>query len=143
MLTGCPDPEAAADRFLSERPPVPDAAVPEPGCTSRVDRSGTSLLAVNTSLAPGTPLLFDATTVITEGDPWTIKISIQPLSASPERTAVGDPIEPDAVPLAEDGSFTIPFGEVAVTGEANPISGSNILVQFDMMGQVRTTQAVI
>ena len=54
----------------------------------------------------------------------TIKMVLTPLSVA--GTPVGTPIETEAVPVNPDGSFVLPFGNVAVTGEANPINGGDI-----------------
>ena len=66
---------------------------------------------------------------------------LTPLSVA-ERTPVGTPIETEAVPVNPDGSFVLPFGNVAVTGEANPISGGDIEADLTLNGQIRQSDYI-
>ncbi|MCA9547461.1 MAG: hypothetical protein KC613_23820, partial [Myxococcales bacterium] len=119
------------------------------------------MLSVATQLDPGTPLIFQADVVVVDAsDPWTIDMELRPLRAMCDgaKCDAADPrfrevIEgavintPGPVPyedvdsgnanLGTVGSFDIAFGEVSVPGDANAISGSDILVDLNLYGATR------
>lgn len=134
-LTGCPDPDAATRRFIGDRPPPPDMGVVVEGCTGPADRSGQWLIGVATVLDASRPLVFLAT-VTTPADGSTIDIDLQPLDAV-TRAPAGAPWTNDPVPVAEDGTFALPYGLRSAPGEANAISGVPIAVDFELHGQIR------
>jgi hypothetical protein len=127
---GCVDPDGRYDAFIERTADMrrgEDAGRVEPG--ERFDFSGQYLLALSTTIAPGQPILF-ACDVSVAADLETLELSIQALTTDADpapRTETGDPLEVAAVPYAEDGSFDADLGEVTVPGNANPISGSDIV----------------
>jgi hypothetical protein len=73
----------------------------------------------------------------TNGGPGKLELSIQPLilvNNKPPPTislsgAVGSPIAAPAADVNAAGKYTINLGTVTVPGTANPISGSNVLIE--------------
>jgi hypothetical protein len=140
-LTGCPDPEGEADRFHEEFCAVPENAekcisggatcagdpcdVPLPGVID-----GEFLFTLSASLAPNRPVLFNAQLTTAAGpEGLEFDLVLQPLAAADRSTPVGDPII--AGPASADptaGCFSFVFPELRVTGEANPISGTELVV---------------
>lgn len=100
--------------------------------------TGDHLLAVAAVIAPDTPLQFLATVSHEE---TLVRMSLQPLSLDPASTT--EPRKPVGAPLqvvgeiAPDGTFVLDLGEVLVTGEANPITGSDIVATMRMEGTVQ------
>ncbi len=125
----CVDPEGRYDDFIERSAGMrgQDAGTPQTG--ERFDFSGSYLLALSTTLAPGQPILFSCD-VSVASDLETLDLTIQPLTtddAAAPREPVGDSLDVSAIPYAEDGSFSVDFGQVTVPGDANPISGSDIV----------------
>jgi hypothetical protein len=125
----CVDPKGRYEDFIDR---TADMRGRDAGMTAtgeRFDFSGRYLLALSTTLAPGQPILF-ACDISVASDLETLDLSIQPLttddSAMP-REPVGDTLDVTGIAYAEDGTFSADFGEVTVPGEANPISGSDIV----------------
>ena len=147
-LSGCPDPQGVADDFIDNRAELDlrDMAAPSDAammpCRAPAEATGTYILAVLTALDPGKPLLLKAEVVTDlESEPKTIQMVLQPLGVE-DRTPLGDIIAPEAVEIGEDGRFSIPFGNVVVTGEANPISGSEIEADLTLNGEIRGEQDI-
>jgi hypothetical protein len=104
--------------------------------------TGDHLLAVAIVIAPETPLQFLAT--VTQEDSI-LRMSLQPLSLDPGATTgprkpVGAPIQA-TTEIAPDGTFVVELGEVLVTGEANPITGSDIVATLLLEGTVQSSDA--
>ncbi len=129
---------------------------------AKAEVAGRFMLAVATQLDPGSPLLFQADVVVVDAsDPWTIDMELRPLRALCEGGAKCTPTDagyrevledavintPGPVPyvdadsgdenLGTVGLFDIAFGEVTVPGEANAVSGSEILVNLNLYGATR------
>jgi hypothetical protein len=130
VALGCVDPDGRYDDFIERTANMrraEDAGGVEP--RERFDFSGQYLLALSTTIAPGQPILF-ACEVSVAADLETFDLSMQALTTDGDaapRTPTGDSLDVDAVPYAEDGSFEADLGEVTVPGDANPISGSDIV----------------
>ena len=136
FFIGCPAPDKVIDDWLENRPDAGAAT----GCDApgeAVDASGSYVLAINTTLSPGTPLLFKSDVVV-DLEASTIKMTIYPISVDGE--VLPDAIDRDPVPLNADGTFTLPFGEVDVTGNANPVSGSDIKANLTLVGRLRSDE---
>ena len=120
ICSGCPDPDQVADDFIADREEL-DTIVPVEGfCPEFSDASGTYMIAVLTPLDQSKYLLMQADVEMADIDSSpTIKMVLTPLSVA-ERAPVGTPIETEAVPVNPDGSFVLPFGNVAVTGGQTP-----------------------
>jgi hypothetical protein len=127
----CADPEAQ-DGDVSE----PSAVVHGGGleAAEHFDWSGHYLLALSTVLAPDDPLLF-AVDAEVASDLALVDLRVQALTtdaASEPRSHAGDPFSLDDVPYAEDGTFEVDLGDVAVLGSANPITGTDITAQVKL-----------
>jgi hypothetical protein len=164
---GCPSPDPAGkfERFNEQT--EDDREVPEPkmdlgapvlpdvGATSGdtetdggggLQLDGVFLVAVNTSVSPGLPLQFlgEVTSELDAEGNGTITVDFQPLSLDQGSTTV--PREEVGESLVIDGDvanfqFTLPFGETMVTGAANPITGSDIVSDLSLEGQIRSETA--
>lgn len=141
-----PDTEARWTEYLDETNDAREAALAAGSCDgdacSACDISGYHLVGLETLLGPGVPIQF-MTEVISDGDSATF--SFQPLSldmgsTDSPREEVGDPIIVSDVPIV-DGTFVIDFGEVTVTGQANPISGGDIVATIVLEGRVLNNDA--
>lgn len=156
VASGCPSPDASGkyDRFNEETederdvPPMkldlppPDLAEGE----SFPDINGVFLVAISTTVDVSKPLQFlaDVQTDYDDAGTGSMTIEFQPLSldvgsTTEPREEVGDAIVVDTD--VNTGAFTIPFGETMVTGQANPITGSDILADLSLQGNVRSANA--
>ena len=145
--TGCPspEPEAKYDEFLENTEEERDEAHNQrmDVGSQLADVSGTFLFAISTIVDATKPLQFIAeVTFVAEGSGGMISMTLQPLaltqgSTTEPRTPVGDPIEVPAVAVDESGRFTIPsLGTLMVTGDANPITGSDISADVSLEGNI-------
>lgn len=136
-LVACVAPE---DRLTEFEQRVVDSGPVATGCgeTARVvtqahaveDISGEFLLAIAVSFASNSPLQFRcATTLTPAGDGGTVDLSCTPLTVD-GRVNIGEPLGDDNVPVGADGSFC-PVIAGTVPGDANPISGSDIVTTAD------------
>jgi len=142
-LLGCVDPQARYDAFLARSADARghDAGTPDPG--DRFDFSGHYLLALSTTLAPDSPLLFGLDVEVAS-DLSTVQLHFQPLTTDADaepRKKVGDALDPAAVPYAADGTFSADLGEVTVPGRANPITGSDIVATVQLQATTRAPGA--
>lgn len=157
--SGCPspDPRGGFDRFNEQTEDdryVPDvAALPDLGPVETSggpvcpNIDGVFLVAIETTIAPGLPLQFIAA-VDAELDEWTgdgtITIDFQPLSLDPGSTTM--PREEVGTALHVDAdvrgcTFLLELGEIMVTGEANPITGSDIVADLSLEAAIPTEDA--
>lgn len=165
-LAGCPDPEAAFDDFVERRgiEAEPDMAAGGAGggggggdvtggaggagplgCEGPHDVTGQYLFALSTFILPTRPLLFGAQVRFTpEGNGGSVSITLQPLfcrggAAEPDcrRDPAGPALPEVTFPVGRDGKFTADLGRVNVTGDANPISGADILAELKLEGKVK------
>lgn len=153
-LSGCPDPGASMQDFVS-RVPVRDAAIDlaiaDTGGLQNVDVEGLYLFALSTFLRPDFPILFGATVTLepapspTDAKAGTMTLVLQPLYCKNEggpmpnctRETVGDPLKPFVIDVARDGQFSGDLGEVTVGGDSNPVSGRDIKARLILKGFVR------
>ena len=112
-----------------------------------VDISGTFLFAIAPSLSPTTPLQFIATNTMeieADGSSGTFDMVLQPLSlnvgsTTEPREPVGNTIEIRGIMVDGGGVFVVETlgGPVMVTGEANPITGSDIVAEISLLGAIQ------
>lgn len=143
---GCVDPDARYEAFIERTADMRgrEAGGAEGG-GERFDFSGSYLLALSTTLAPGVAILFGCE-VSVAADLETLELSIQPLTTdagSAPREPTGDSVEAAEVRYEEDGTFTADLGEVMVPGDANPISGSPIVASVSIAASVFPTDGVL
>lgn len=157
VLAGCPDPSDRFAEFLdltADQRPDPDAGEGESETTTGSgsdmqleclpDMSGQYLLALETSLVADLPLQFVTTITMTLAPDCasaTASFEFQPLgleqgSLTEPRDFVGEPLVFEDVEFDAAGGFAIDFGEVMVTGLANPISSSEIVATLQIEGHV-------
>jgi hypothetical protein len=96
---------------------------------------GEYLLALSTTLDPDLPMQFIVTV---DAGTTLVDLSIQPLSLDVNQTTtprlpVGEPLVYTQIPHT-DGVFTLDLGTVMITGDANPITGSDIVVTAELDG---------
>ncbi len=120
----------------------------DPNNAVQVDFSGRYFLSIATSVLPSTPLFFDTTVTVDEN--FVANFSFQPLKTdltpatdprADARVAVGPPIIVNDVQLLEDGTFELELTDAAVDGEANPISGGDIVATIKLSGFVTSSSA--
>lgn len=136
---GCVDPEQRYEDFIERTAEIRtrDAGSMEP--SDRFDWSGHYLLALSTTLAPDSPLLFSVDAEISD-DLTRIGLQLQPLTTDADdepRTAIGDPFEVTDIAYEEDGTFSADLGDVSVPGRANPITGSDIVANVQLTARTR------
>ena len=146
-LAGCPspEPEGRYDEFVDKTQDIRDDAADvkmDVGGTL-ADVTGTFHFSLAAVVAATTPLQFIATTTFT-ADPaggGQLDIDLQPLSlnvlaTTEPREFVGDVVSL-SFPVDESGAFMADLGEVAVTGAANPITGSDIVATLMLTGAIQ------
>jgi len=105
--------------------------------------SGDFLLAIATTVDPGKPLQFIATSAVTEVDGApSLAICLQPLTltlgtVSGPRLPVGEPLCFEGVAIV-DGGFELDMGTVMISGAANPITGANIVVSLILDAEIKS-----
>jgi hypothetical protein len=141
-MTCCVDPGARyadfIERTAGER--GRDASVSEP--SDRFDWSGRYLLALSTTLAPDSPLLFAVDAQLSD-DLARIELELQPLTSDEDdepRTPVGERFSVRDIAYEEDGTFSADLGRVAVPGRANPITGSDIVADVQLSARTLDTE---
>jgi hypothetical protein len=99
---------------------------------------GPALLAIETSISPGLPILFMGEVETPELDGKTaVKYSYMALAASDRQTQVGDPLLVGPYPIEEDGSFTAPTAKSTLPGSANTITpGVEITSELTLHGTI-------
>jgi hypothetical protein len=118
---GCLKPEDRFDDFVER---VVDAGATGGLCESQpVDISGEFLLSISVSISPDTPLRFRCATELVANA--ALDLQCTPLTVA-GGSDIGDPLGQDDIPVEFDGSFVAVIVGT-VPGDANPISGSDIV----------------
>jgi hypothetical protein len=102
------------------------------------DLTGNFLLSLSTAVAPDQPILFQLTNTMTLNDDGTgaLTVSLQPLSAMNEKPvgmAFGNSAQ-----VAADGTFVIDLSMKDIPADANPITGTDLVVSVMMEGMTRS-----
>jgi hypothetical protein len=152
VLLGCPapDPQAKFDDFVDETKEERDefAMMKRDMGAELSDINGTFLFAIEAvPVATERYLQFIATTTLEiadDGSGGTMSIEFQPLSLEQgqnlvPREPVGEVIRAENIAVSAAGTFRVEsLGEmVMVTGEANPITGSDIVAQLGFEGFIQ------
>lgn len=142
--TGCPDTEAKLSDFLDNTKAIRDIPPPKEDLGAMLaDVSGTFILGLDPSVNPGLPLQFIVTGTFTPSPTGgSLNLEMQPLSLEPQQTTmprlpVGDALIFNDIEVREDGSYDVDLGEVTVIGEANPITGSELVATLTMSGFIQ------
>jgi hypothetical protein len=151
---GCgPDTEGKLDRFLDDTEEQREAAQAGRDVGGALaDVSGTFLFSIAPSLSPATPLQFIATNTLEiapDGGSAVFEMVLQPLSlnvgsTTEPREQVGEPIELRGIMVDGGGAFEVEDlgGPVMVTGEANPITGSDIVADISLSGAIQNEDII-
>ncbi|MCB9568418.1 MAG: hypothetical protein H6710_14605 [Myxococcales bacterium] len=134
LAGGCPDPDARLDAFLEASEEERNVPPPKEDLGSTLaDINGDFLLALSSVIDPDHPLQFYCTAMLVQNPDGTgtLSLNFQPLSLDPQSTTtprqpVGDALLFEDIQVSAEGAFTLDLGAVAVTGMANPITGSDI-----------------
>jgi hypothetical protein len=142
--SGCVDPESRFDEFAQHL----DASLAARGGTGPVgdagacavapgDVAGLQLLSLSVSISAGTPILalLDVTTPAQSGGA-AIQWSGSPLSAADRQTPVGSTITAGPFPIDASGGFRAELPGLQVSGEANPITGADIVADVVLIGSL-------
>lgn len=133
------EPSTTIDVSTGEPPNPTTATTGDPTDPVVPMPSGEFLLAVSTVIDPGHPLQFIAQQNVTvEGDETIFWLDLQPLAlaqgqVTQPRTPVGDLVNFPGIPVVQS-DFELDAGTVAVPGEANPITGSDIVAALVLRG---------
>ena len=154
LLLGCPAPDAEGkfdDFFEETKEEREEFAMMKLDMGSQLaDVNGTFLFAIEAvPVATNVYLQFIATVTLDiadDGSGGTRAIDFQPLSLMPTmqnlvpREPVGEVIHVEGVAVSPSGNFRIESlgGDVMVTGEANPITGSDIVADLGIEGFIQS-----
>lgn len=140
LLAGCPSPSGEFNNFVGRQDKL-DLAVPEQDMPAGMfsDISGQFLLTIATKIDPSKPIQFlmDNRVTLNGDGSATLDFDVQALSAA-DRTPVGTKITRTST-IAANGDLELAFGTVMVPGAANPISGSDIVGDFTLVGVIRSS----
>lgn len=143
-LAACesPDPIARMDEFAERTDSQPidesdagaDISTDIDDACPPVDPTGTWFFALSATLDREAPIFFEITFSIDDegilqasGQP--LRYDADPVDGTPAenpRVAVGEPVLSSS-PYGADGTYSLTFPDVTVTGEANPLTGRDIL----------------
>ena len=142
-----PDPQGRYDEFAAntadQRRDAGDTSV---GGGVVIDFSGTFFFAFSTVVDFEKPIFFEATVAV-DTDASTIDLTLQALKTDllldgtprdDPRAYVGEPIVAEGIPYDEDGTFVSNLGTVTMSGDANGITGRDIVADIILNGRVDT-----
>jgi hypothetical protein len=142
LAGGCTDPSARFNEF-DDRVPLP--TVPDGGPDAMAldmlpDVTGEFLLSMSVNISPTTPIQFRMENVLTQHPDGTgeLDTTITALTADAARVPVGNPFIVNDIPVAVTGEFMFTGTDVMIPGEANPITGSDIVADVVLTGQLRS-----
>lgn len=92
--------------------------------------TGPYYLVLSASIRPQSPVVFLAD-VTSDGSSFSM--SVQPLKVD-RKTPVGDPLDVGPFEFGDDGTFDAQFPKLTVNGEANPVSGSELVATAKFTG---------
>ena len=138
-LAGCPDPEGSFDDFVERTIDARVPAVqPDAGATIAADITGTFFVAVATHLGPTSPLFFKGDAVVdTSGEVATVTLTLTSLNNMERSVNSDNVIVPDGPSdYGEDGKFIVKYTAQDVQGNANPITGNDLVVTLGFDAKV-------
>lgn len=141
-LTGCPDPGAEFTDFIQRHGDLygegtggqigvgGGCAVPAAG---EVD--GEYLFSLVAKQSPKKPAPLKASLTTADGPAGLeLTLAMQPISADDRVTEVGAAFTLGPYPVNGDGTFEADFGTITVPPETNPISGSELVAEVQILG---------
>ena len=142
-----PDPEGRHNEFAANTADLRlDAGDTSVGGGVVIDFSGTFFFSFSTVVDFELPIFFEATVVV-DMDALTIDLTLQALKTDllldgtpreDARAYTGDPIVMEGIPYEEDGTFITDLGTVTMSGDANGITGRDIVAEITLAGRVDT-----
>lgn len=145
LASGCADPQGEFDAFhernvaVSAQQNVDPCGDEECKPPAAAKVSGDYLVSLVAKQFKTKPIVFIGTMNATAGDDGGLDVTlvVQPISKDDRKTKVGEPT-PELGPfaVAKDGAFTFDLGPITIPGEANPVTGSEIKADADMIGRM-------
>jgi hypothetical protein len=142
LCTACADASARYHDFSRRAEDVGFDAQPDAGgaCTPPPPNSieGRALLAVETTLTAGAPILFfgDITTPEIDGTTHVV-FDYHPLDASDRATPLGETLHVGPIPIQPDGTFEVHMPEDTLPGAGNPtLPGIPITSELDLVASI-------
>jgi hypothetical protein len=106
-----------------------------PTCAQPGILDGAWYATVSMYLAPAKPFVFAASlTSAASPSERGFSMSLQPLSAADRVTPVGPPIDGGPFAMSESGAFDAALETFTIVGEANPINGTDIVMNATLHG---------
>ncbi len=119
-------PEASPEASVEDVADAPIEAAEEPApcdLPATSDVAPHYYVALSAVFSPTQPIMFLGTVT---WDGTSLSLDFQPLDRFDHVTPKGDPVHGGPFTVAADGSFDADMGAIAVSGDANPISGLDI-----------------
>lgn len=145
VLSGCPDPAGKFDEFGSRVIDGGVAPTADGGPDARPlemlpDINGDFLMGLSVVIAPDSPVWLRVTNTFTDNGDGTgvVDVVIQPLRYDGDHAAVGEPIVANDIAINSAGQYTVVLTQATIPGEANPITGNDIVGDFNIMGSIKS-----
>jgi hypothetical protein len=97
--------------------------------------SGNHVMAVSLVLDPAKPVVFD---VVVDVQGERLTLTLQPLAAADRTTPVGASVNGGPYALLPEGVYIATLDGMTVPGEANPISGNDVVADVALIAQEPT-----
>lgn len=140
---GCADPEGDYEAFNERAAKVAGLEQPAGDCETPLpapgEADGDFLMALSAKINPTKPIMFIArltTAASATGEGLDLSMNIQPLSAADRKTPVGTAVDVGPFPVGADAKFVADLPPLEVTGEANPLTGSDIQADVALSGNL-------
>ncbi|MCA9598659.1 MAG: hypothetical protein KC776_35355 [Myxococcales bacterium] len=145
VFASCADPGGAYDDFVTRCEEsdnckvqvVEDSGTGDAGpCVvpAAGELDGDYVFSLSASVKPEAPLLFATKVTTADGaDGLEMNWTLTPLDAKDRSTEIPPSIELPTMKIGADGSFDVNPDPLDVTGQANPISGSNITADISSL----------
>lgn len=101
---------------------------------TQADVANGYMFTLSAVILPNKAFVADASITLDEANN-TISMSVQPLRADDKTTPVGAPILGGPFQIQPDGSFNADFGNITMAGDANPISGSDLVTTLTLVAE--------
>ena len=141
-----PDPEGRHNEFAANTADLRlDAGDTSVGSGVVIDFTGTFFFSFSTVVDFEKPIFFEATVEEFDTDAQTFNLTLQALKTDLElddtpradaRAYTGDPIVVENIIYADDGTFVADLGTVTMSGDANGITGRDIVADIVLKGRV-------
>lgn len=138
---GCADPEGDYEAFNERAAKVGGLSQPAGDCETPLpapgEPDGDFLMALSAKINPAKPIMFfTRLTTAAMGDGLDVTMNIQPLSAADRKTPVGNAVDVGPFHVGADAKLVADLPPLEVTGEANPLTGSDIQADVALTGNL-------